>query len=144
MTDKEYKEWEVALEKSEKRNNNLLIEFKEYLTKKGLSQKTIDNHILNIEFFANGFLLRYDIIPIEEGFSEIGSFLGDYFIRKSSWASKYTIQENIASFKKFYTFLNEKGMVTNDELSEMKMLIKDEKQAWIEEVEWYWNNLLDQ
>jgi len=48
-------------------------------------------------------------------------------------ASKYTIQENIASFKKFYTFLYEKVEVSKNELNEMKELIKEEKADWIEE-----------
>ncbi|HFA50195.1 MAG TPA: hypothetical protein ENJ95_14385 [Bacteroidetes bacterium] len=38
-------------------------------------------------------------------------------------ASKYTIQENIASFKKFYTYLYEAGKITKEELKEIKDLI---------------------
>jgi len=99
MNEQEYKEWEKQIEKAKKHNNSLLIEFKRYLKTKSLKSNTIKNHIDNVEFFANDFLLRYEIIPIEKGFLGIGSFLGDFFIRKASWASKYTIQENIASLK---------------------------------------------
>ncbi len=141
MEDKEYKEWESQIEKAKKHNNKLLIEFEKWLKKKSLKPNTIKNHIDNIEFYANDFLLRYETIPIEEGALEIGGFLGGYFIRKTSWASKYTIQENIASFKKFYTFLNEIGKFSTGELKEMKELIKEEKPDWIEEVENYWNNI---
>ena len=104
MNDKEYEEWEQQVEKTKKHNNKLLAEFEKYLKKKSLKSKTIKNHIDNIKFYVNDFLLRYEIIPAEKGALRIGSFLGDFFIRKASWASKYTIQENIASFKKFYTF----------------------------------------
>lgn len=141
MEDKKYKEWESKIEKIKKHNNKLLIEFNKWLNKKPLKPKTIKNHIDNIEFYANNFLLCYEIIPIEEGALEIGCFLGDHFIRKTCWASKYTIQENIASFKKFYTFLNEIGKISSDELLEMKELIKEEKTDWIEEVENYWDNI---
>ena len=147
MNDKEYEEyeeWEQQVEKAEKHNNKLLTEFEKYLKKKSLKSKTIKNHIYNIEFYVNDFLLRYEIIPAEKGALEIGSFLGDFFIRKASWASKYTIQENIASFKKFYTFLNEVGKISGNELKEMKELIKDEKDDWIEEVENYWNDIDDE
>jgi len=144
MNDKEYEEWEQQVEKAEKHNNKLLTEFEKYLKKKSLKSKTIKNHIYNIEFYVNDFLLRYEIIPAEKGALEIGSYLGDFFIRKASWASKYTIQENIASFKKFYTFLNEVGKISGNELKEMKELIKDEKDDWIEEVENYWNDIDDE
>ena len=143
MNDKEYKEWERQIEKAKKHNNKLLIEFEKYLKTKSLKSNTIKNHIDNVEFYANDFLLRYEIILVENGILEIGSFLGDFFIRKASWASKYTIQENIASFKKFYIFLNEIGKVSKNELNEMKELIKDEKSDWIEEVENYWDNIED-
>ena len=143
MNDKEYKEWEDEIEKIKKHNNNLLSDFEEWLKSKDLKPKTIRNHIDNVEFYANGFLLRYEPIPVEKGALEIGSFLGDYFIRKTSWSSKYTINENIASFKKFYTFLNEIGETSNSELTDMKELIKDEKTDWIEEVVNYWDNIED-
>lgn len=138
MNDKEYKDWEKKVEEAQMHNNELIGEFEKYLKTKSLKPKTIRNHIFNIEFYANNFLLRYEIIPVEKGFLEIGNFLGDYFIRKASWSSKYTIQENVASFKKFYTFLNEIGKVSKTELDEMKELIKDEKSDWIDEVENYW------
>ncbi len=143
MNEKEYKDWESEIEKVKNHNHKLLIEFKKWLKKKSLKTNTIKNHIDNIEFYANDFLLHYEIIPVEKGALEIGSFLGDFFISKASWASKYTIQENIASFKKFYTFLYEIGEISKVELNEMKELIKDEKSDWIEEVENYWDNIED-
>ena len=140
MKDKEYQEWERQIEETKKSNNQLLVEFEKYLKTKSLKSNTIKNHISNIEFYANDFLLYYEIIPIERGFLEIGGFLGDFFIRKASWSSKYTIQENIASFKKFYTFLNEMGKISKDELNEMKEIIKNRKTHWIAEVESYWGD----
>ena len=137
MNDKEYRDWERQVEKVKINNNKLLVKFSNYLQSKSLKSKTIKNHINNMEFYGNDFLLRYEIIPIEKGALEIGSFLGDYFIRKVCWASKYTIQENIASFKKFYTFLNEIGKISKTELDEMKAIIKDEKLDWIGEAEAY-------
>ena len=141
MNDKEYKEWERQIEEVKTHNNKLLLEFEKHLKTKSLKSNTIKNHIENVEFYANNFLLRYEIIPVEKGILQIGNFLGDFFIRKTSWASKYTIQENIASFKKFYSFLNKIGKVSKNELTEMKELIKDEKSDWIEEVKNYGDNI---
>ncbi|HHE37746.1 MAG TPA: recombinase [Candidatus Cloacimonetes bacterium] len=140
MNDKEYKEWEAKVEKIEKENKLLLSDFEEWLKTKKLKSKTIKNHLLNIDFYINSFLLHYEAETPVEGIIHIGLFLGDYFIRKASWSSKYTIQENIASFKKFYTYLNEIGKIDDDDLEGMKEFIKDEKKFWLEEVESYQND----
>ncbi len=137
MDKKEYQEWEKQIEDATKHNNEVLIEFEKYLKAKSLKPKTIKNHIDNIDLFANGYLLRNEITPIEEGCLEIDFFLGDFFIRKATWASKNTIKEYIASFKKFYTFLHEIGKVSKTDLDEMKELIKEEKEDWFSEVENY-------
>lgn len=134
MDDKElkiFKELELQEEKAEKHNNEIIDEFEKYLISKSLKTKTIGNHINNIEFFANSYLTGYESLPVDKGALSIGRFLGDYFIRKTMWASKAAINENIASFKKFYTFLNEKNLISAKELEEMKALIRDEKEFWI-------------
>ena len=141
MNDKEYREWETKVEATRKINNLLLSDFEKWLKSKNLKAKTLKNHHSNIDFFINNYLLHYEIISAKAGTIEIGGFLGDYFIRKTSWASKYTIQENIASFKKFYKFLNEIGELPDKELVEMNELIKYEKDYWIEEVESYYSNI---
>jgi len=140
MNDKEYKKWEKQVAEAKKSNKELLVGFEKWLKEKSLKPNTISNHVGNIDFYADAFLLRYDVILAENGALEIGMFLGDYFIRKVMWASKYTIQENIASLKKFYTFLNEIGKTSDNDLKAMKQLIKEEKSEWLEEVESYWNN----
>lgn len=137
MNDKEYEEWEKQVELTKIHNNEVLAEFELYLSAKSLKPKTIYTHVENMKFFANNFLLRYEVKPIEEGSGDIGSYLGDYFIRKTCWASKYTVAENIAGFKKFYTFLFEKGSITKHDLDWMKEIIKDEKEDWMDEAESY-------
>jgi len=143
MEDQEFKEWEKQVENTKTHNEELLIEFQQWLESKSFKPKTVNSHIDNMRFFANEYLLRYEVIPIEKGSTEIGNYLGDYFIRKTSWASKYTIQENIAGFKKLYAFLCEYGHITNSDLEDMKELIKDEKSDWIDEVDQYWDNVED-
>jgi site-specific recombinase XerD len=134
MDDKEYLDWDKKVEKIQGQNNKLLGEFKKWLENKSLKPKTVYNHVINIETYANIFLARYEVLQLEKGALEIGEYLGDYFIRKMSWASKSSIIENIASFRKFYTFLNEIGKVSDEDLMEMKELIKDEKMYWIDSV----------
>lgn len=138
MNDKELEDWEKQVEETQKNNEIILLEFEQWLESKSLKPKTITKHVDNMRFFANQYLLRYEICPIEEGSSSIGIYLGDYFIRKTCWASKYTIQENIAGFKKFYTFLCEKGTISKSDFEYMLEIIKEEKADWIEEVETYY------
>ncbi|HFA50194.1 MAG TPA: hypothetical protein ENJ95_14380 [Bacteroidetes bacterium] len=85
MTNNEYKEWEQQVKETKKHNKQLLAGFEKWLTAKSLKPKTIKNHIGNLDFYADAYLLRYDIIPLEEGGTHIGMFLGDYFIRKTTW-----------------------------------------------------------
>ncbi len=140
MDDKEFEKWEKGVEENKKRNELLLREFENHLKNKSLSDKTISNHVFNVDFFVNDYLLRYDVIPAVDGIDHIGSFLGDYFIRKATWSSKSTINENVASFKKFYGFLAEIGKISKEKEQELKQLVKEEKKYWIEEVERYSND----
>lgn len=48
---------------------------------------------------------------MEDGIPEILEYLGDWFIRKSSWASTYAIKENASSIKKFNQCMSEKGHI---------------------------------
>ena len=105
----DYKKWEADVNKVKAANKLLLEEFDQWLQDKGLVKKTIRNHIGNVDFFINNFLVYSDIVEAKDGIEEISSFLGDWFIRKASWSSKANIKSNASSFKKFYTFLFEKG-----------------------------------
>jgi hypothetical protein len=133
------KDWDKFFEMEIQKNKEILLGFEKWLKSKLYTEKTINNHIGNIDFFANHYLLQHEIIPIEKGALLIGGFLDDYLIRKTNWASKNSINENISSFKKFYTFLNEIGELSNTELQKMKELIKTEKEYWMENYESYEN-----
>ena len=130
------KEREDENKKIQANNSVFLKGFEAYLTAKSVAPKTIQKHVSNINFFANTYLLRFDdMISVENGSDEIGMFLGDFFIRKVMWASKVSINENIASFKKFYTYLNEIGALSSEDLEIMKLIIKEEKEYWLEALE---------
>ncbi|MDO9576628.1 MAG: hypothetical protein Q7J16_01955 [Candidatus Cloacimonadales bacterium] len=134
MENKEYIEWENQVEVEKKINHDLLLEFGQRLKSQKLKSKIIKNHRANIELYINTFLLRNEIIPAQNGAKHIGYFLGDFFIRKASLVTKSTIREFIAGFINFYTFLNEIGKLSDIDLAEMKELIKDEKDCWLEKV----------
>jgi len=118
-------------------NKNLLAEFKEYLTKKKLTPRTIEKHLQNVEFYINVFLLYYEEQDARDGVSEISMYLGFWFIKKGPWSGISAINENASSLKKFYQFMLEKGEITKEEFTELKETIKEEKPEWIATMERY-------
>lgn len=128
---------EKEVDKIQKDNGILLKDFDSWLVKKGLSKKTIDNHVKNIDFFINDFLLHTDPVPAKEGSSNISMFLGYWLIKKAMWASPAVIKEYAASLKKFYTFLLEMGEITEKDLKEMNQTIKEEMPNWIATMDRY-------
>jgi len=131
-------EYEKKCEAIRQDNQKLLEEFRSSLEASGLTEKTIKNHVQNINFYANDYLLYYeDITELKDGISEISMFLGYWFIKKAMWSSEAAIRSNAASFKKFYAFLLTKGMITGEQLSELKSMIKEEMPEWLEEMRAY-------
>jgi site-specific recombinase XerD len=112
-------------------NEKLLHEFEAWLNASGLSEKTINNHLSNIDFYINEFLLYEDPIKAKNGVGAVDMFLGYWFIKKAMWASQASIKSNATSLKKFYTFMYEKGLVEKESLSDLKETIKEEMPEWL-------------
>ncbi len=128
----EYDQYEAECEKVRKENRNVLDGFRKYLELKKLSEKTVNKHVYNIDFYINDFLLYEEPLKPREGVNMLNSFLGYWFIRKALWASVTSIKENITSLKHFYSCLHQNGDVTSEELYEMKQDIKENKDEWLE------------
>ena len=71
-------------EKLQKENEEYVKIFESDLLEKGLSAKTVNRHISNIDFYLNHFLLYGDLIPMKHGCGMVDAFLGEFFIRKCS------------------------------------------------------------
>ena len=124
----DYEQYEYECKRIRSDNQKLLEDFSKWLSQRNLSIATIDRHVGNIDFYINEFLLYEDAYEAKGGLHSIGRFLGDWFIRKATWASEAAIKQNAASLKKFYQFLSEKGEVDTESLQDMKDRIKDEMQ----------------
>ncbi|MGO3170464.1 MAG: DUF6933 domain-containing protein [Bavariicoccus seileri] len=118
-------------------NNELMLRsFRLYLKEvQGLSQKVIDKHCSNLDFFVNQYLLYYGIETVISNIYGCQGFLGGWFGSKVIWATVSTIKSNGASIKKLYTFLNDVGAITTDDLAEVKLAIRDSVELGIEELE---------
>ncbi len=127
----DYQRYQADCERIRQENSKLLKHFAIWLQEKQLSESTISNHVNNIDFFVNEFLLYEEAIEAKNGVSQIGMFLGYWFIRKALWSSVSQIKSNTASLKKFYTFMFEKGYIQKDSLNNMNAIIKEEMPDWI-------------
>ncbi len=133
----EYNQYEAEYEKRKEENHIFLIGFGRYLQNKKFSKKIIDKHLGNIDFYINNCLLYEQPEQAAYGVSQVDYFLGYWFIRKAMWASTTSIKENITSLKHFYSYMNKIGQVSDDELSDLKIEIKENKEKWIETVQRY-------
>jgi len=137
MPDDEYQKYEQACKRIKKDNVRLLEQFDQWLSGKGLAEKTVRRHVENAESYINDFLLYEDAIPAKEGASRISMFLGYWFIRKAMWASPSAIRENATSLKKFYTYMQEQGKISAEALQDLKETIKEETPEWVGTVQRY-------
>ena len=127
----DYEQYEIECEKIRGANEKLLEDFEHWLRQSNLSDKTIHTHLENIDFYINEYLLYEDAIEPQDGIDQVGMFLGYWFIRKAMWASEASIKSNAASLKKFYTYLAERGLVTNEDVASLKETIKEEMSEWL-------------
>ena len=133
----DYEKYEAECKKIRKDNKRLLREFELWLKEAGLSEKTINNHVSNIDFYINEYLLYEDAIEAQDGVDAVSMFLGYWFIKKAMWASKSSIKSNAASLKKFYSFLHEKGVIEKDALKDLKETIKEDMPEWLATLDRY-------
>lgn len=130
------------MDEHEKKVEAILEENKRYLEifrkdLQGLSPKTIRNHVANVDFYINDFLLREDANTMDRGIMYIDSFLGDYFIRRCMWSTPATIKSNAASIKKFYKCMKEHGFIRNDQYEYLCLTIKEDMELWLADCEVY-------
>ena len=124
-------DYEDEYEDRELYNENLLAEYRGYLTEKKLTPRTIEKHLSNVGFYINDYLLENEELEPRDGVSEISMYLGYWFIRKGPWTGPAAIKDHASSLKNFYQFMLQKGEITQEEFSELKETIKEEMPEWI-------------
>lgn len=137
----DYEEIEEKCKTIRLNNIKILEDFYAWLKVKRLTDQTISVHINNIELFINHFLLNEDAYEAKDGIGEVNEFLDDWFIRKTTWATVNQIKANAASLKKFYIFMFEKGDIAQEDLDDLRDIIKEEMPNWIASMEQYENSM---
>jgi site-specific recombinase XerD len=127
----DYEQYEIECEKIRESNEKLLEDFGNWLQRSNLTDKTINKHVENIDFYINEYLLYEDATEPQDGIYSVSMFLGYWFIKKAMWASKASIKSNAASLKKFYSYLNERGLVKKEDVASLKETIKEELPEWL-------------
>ncbi len=146
---------------NQRANEQCLMEFRVYLEAQGLSERTLEKHVKNIDFFLNEYLV-YEVqedwneldhqrnfddpieddnqikpLNMEDGCEEIGYFIEYFFLRKCLWSSPASIQDYCAAFKKFYFCMLKNGHISKSSYDVVLETIKNGKSNWIRE----WNSL---
>jgi len=135
-TDEE--QYEVLCERIRAVNKTLLQLFEEELNDNFLSQKTIKNHISNIDFYINNFLLHFEPRPMEEGCFTLEEFF-QFFIHKCMWSAPSSVRSMGASLKKFYKCMLENEKIKKESYDFFIAEIKENISDWAEECD-DWND----
>ncbi|MED9969055.1 MAG: hypothetical protein UFA98_03450, partial [Ruminococcus sp.] len=112
--DETIEEYDSACEAVRKENAEYLKLFEADLTEKGLSPKTIKNHISNVDLFINEFLLREDAQPIETGIDNLDPFFY-FYIHKCMWSTPASVRSMAAGLKKFYKCMAEHEIIEEED-----------------------------
>jgi len=138
-----YEQYEKQCKKMRKANERLLNVFEEWLKSAGLSEKTIDRHLSNADFYINEFLLYEDVVEAKDGAYRVDDYLGDWFIRKGPCGGPSSLKSSAASLKKFFAFLHEKGLVDKEDLTDLIKTIKAEMPKWLQTSGRYYDSSID-
>lgn len=126
-----YEEYEIQCKQQQEKNNRYLEIFERDLMESGFTQKTISNHVDNVEFYINDYLQREAPLGMQEGCgSKIDTFLGCFFIHKCMWSTPGTIKTTAASIKKFYKCMNTHGYVSKEDYNYLCSIIKESMKVW--------------
>jgi site-specific recombinase XerD len=129
-------DYDQEVEKIRAYNQPILDEFQSWLEKSGLAPKTVKNHVENIDFFTEYLVYYEPLSKLDDADGgDVQGFLGSWFPRKAMWASKSSMRSNMASFRKFFKFLQESGRIDDEVEDDVRETLKERKDRFLEAVE---------
>lgn len=127
---------EKAIE-ARKENQKYMDIFLKELKASGISDKTIQNHMDNVDFYLTDYLPFTDNDSTDmKGGAEIFNlrdFFGYFYIQKCMWSTPNNLKTTGASIKKFYKCMADNGEISKDKYKEISTLFKEEMADWQEE-----------
>ena len=124
------RDYDAECERIREKNAEYLALFERALKQQGLADNAIHRHVGNVDFFLNDYLLYDDANEMESGCSDVGGFLGDFFIRKCTWSSPTAIKENAASIKAFYQCMRDNDLISESSYEELAQTIEEDMDEW--------------
>jgi site-specific recombinase XerD len=114
-------------------NLPILDGFEHALRQSGLSEQTIRDHVDNMRFFSRYLLLyAYSLRRLDEATEgNVYNFLEDWFPRKALWASVSSMKLYLASFKKFFKWMGESGLVAPEIVEDVLSTLKDSRDLFL-------------
>ncbi|MGV3723316.1 MAG: recombinase [Actinomycetota bacterium] len=112
-------------------NEKLLAEFAICLAESGLSPRTIRQHVYNLDLYLNHYLLYDEPLEAPRGVYHAGMFLGYWLPWKVSWTSDGTMRSHAASLHKLYSYLNERGLVSDDAVAHLRKQLRTGMPGWL-------------
>ncbi len=101
------------------------------MLKQGLSVKTVEKHILNVEVYINDYLLHYAPLNMKKGCGcLIDEYFSDFFVRKCMWSTPASIKSTASSIKKFYKCMLDNKVVSEKAYKELCTMIKESMEEW--------------
>ena len=117
-------------------NQPILDGFETWLRQSRLSEQTIKDHVDNMRFFSCYLLLyAYSLRRLDEATEgAVYDFLEDWFPRKALWASVSSMKLYLASFKKFFKWMGETGLVSPQTVEDVLSTLKDSRNFFLRKV----------
>jgi len=116
-------------------NQPLLGAFQTWLEESGLSKKTVESHVENIDFFTEYLVYYEPLRQLDQATdSDVFSFLADWFPRKAMWASVTSVKSYLASFKKFFKWMGQAGHVSDEVVAGVIEILKEGREEFLDAV----------
>jgi site-specific recombinase XerD len=117
-------------------NQPILDGFETWLRQSGLSEPTIKAHVDNMRFFSRYLLLyAYSLRRLDEATEgAVYDYLEDWFPRKALWASVSSMKVYLASFKNFFKWMGETGLVSPETVEDVLSTLKDDRNFFLRKV----------
>lgn len=135
MSETDTSDYDVRVRATQAANQPILNAFEVWLEQSGLSEKTIQIHVSNIDFFTNYLVYYEPLKKLDEANSgDVWMFLDDWFPRKALWASITSVTSYLASFKKFFRWMGETGRVSPQTVADVLEILKEERGTFLRNV----------
>ena len=122
--------------KIRKYNQPILDDFRIWLEKTGLTEKTVSNHIQNVDFLADYLFYYEPLYKLDEADAvDVYSFLANWYPRKAMWASVSNTKSYMGSFRKFFKFLIESKRVDKEIEDDVRKMLKERKEEILDAVD---------